>query len=513
MASVFMAKSFRLQWAKHQQRWFGKWHVYLGIIAGFIVAFVGVTGSILVFQDDIDRALSPTLFEVAEQRHKMSFDEIVPVVQQKYPALKFTYLMNADDKPNYAYRFYNFTTEEEFFINPYTGDMSGKRLYESSFIHIVTDLHRTLLVPVVGRYIVGLATLCLLILTISGLRLWIPAKWKYLKSVLTVKFSSGFKRQNYDWHNVLGFYSSPVVAFLSLTGFCITFSPVVIALVFVMDGRSPQGVAQLLGAKSVYTTGAKALPLKDIMDRAHTAMPGARVVGIAFPADSTGNYRLDMMGQGLPKSGKREMLILDQYSGKVMLNSRFDFPASGKAYLSWLTPIHYGSFGGRPTQVLALLGGLMPLVLFVTGFIIWWPRYRRQKKNAGKKASKPGIIDNDKETAVTVGAFRYFFTNLQKGFKYALYTLGVTAVMGMLYGLFSGIVIEPAIFGIVFTTYLVIMNFIIALIVFLFNLIFLLPFKKGSRGVLRYFGLSLAFLLIYLVVYLLLMNTGIKVFG
>ncbi|WP_029279647.1 PepSY domain-containing protein [Pedobacter borealis] len=47
----------RLSWAKHQKRWFGKWHLYVGIIAGAIVAFVGVIGSILVFQDEIDRGL------------------------------------------------------------------------------------------------------------------------------------------------------------------------------------------------------------------------------------------------------------------------------------------------------------------------------------------------------------------------------------------------------------------------------------------------------------------------
>lgn len=509
-----MAKSFRLQWAKHQQRWFGKWHLYLGIIAGFIVAFVGVTGSILVFRDEIDEALNARLFRVLEQQHKMSLEEVVPVVQQKYPALQFNYLMNEDDAPNHAYRLYNFKTEEEYFINPYTGEMSGKRLYESSFIRVVTDLHRTLLVPVAGRYIVGLAALCLLILTISGLRLWIPDKWKYLKAALTVKFSNGFKRQNYDWHNTIGFYSSPIVAFLSLTGFCITFSPVVIALVFALNGRSPQGVAQLLGAKSVYTEGAKPLPLKDIVQIAYTAIPGARVAGIAFPADSTGNYRLDIVGKGLPKSGKREMLVLDQYSGKVLLNSHRDFPQAGKAYLAWLAPIHYGEFGGLPTQLLALLGGLVPLFLFITGFIIWWPRYRKQKRSTVKKNRREEVAENNfSETVKPAGSFRYFLLHLKNGSRYALWLVLITAVMGILYGVVAGILLQPAAFGIAFTCYLVVMNFVVALIVWLINALFFTPFKKASRGVLRYFSLSLAFLLVYYIVYLLLMNTGLQLFN
>lgn len=494
------------QWAKHQQRWFGKWHVYLGIIAGAIVAFVGVTGSILVFQDEIDRALNPELFTVMAQQHKMSFEDIIPVVRQKYPDLKFNYFLKAvEDKPNLAYHLFNFKTEEEYFINPYTAELSGKRIHESSFIHIVTELHRTLLIPTAGRYIVGLATLCLLVLTISGLRLWVPNKWDQLKSVLTVKFSAGFKRQNYDWHNVLGFYSAPVVTLLSLTGVCITFSPLVIALLFVLNGQSPQGVASLLGARSTCTAGVHPLPLEDIVAATQKAMPGVRIAGVAFPVDSTGSYRLDVIGEGLPKSGKREMLIVDQYSGKVLLNSRADFPNSGNAYLSWLTPIHYGSFGGMPTKIMALLGGLMPLVLFVTGFIIWWPRFRKQTP---KNRDAP-IAD----LIVLTIPYRahYFYFNLKKGFRYAFWVVLSSVAIGALYGLPSGIVVQPAVFAVTFTCLLVVINFVVALPVWGINLFFA-PFKKGSRGVIRYFAWSLSFLVVFVVCYLLLMNTGLNLF-
>ncbi len=87
--------------------------------------------------------------------------------------------MFADEhNPNGTFRFFNFHTEEEFFINPYTAELCGKRMVNSSFIRIVLNIHRTLLVPAAGRYIVGFATLCMLILTISGLRLWVPQQYK-----------------------------------------------------------------------------------------------------------------------------------------------------------------------------------------------------------------------------------------------------------------------------------------------------------------------------------------------
>ncbi|MGQ7854624.1 PepSY-associated TM helix domain-containing protein [Pedobacter sp. WC2501] len=515
----------KLNWAKHQKRWFGKWHLYIGIIAGAIVAFIGITGSILVFQDEIDRALNPDLFEVIAQKQKMPVEEIVPLIKKNYPKLKIDYLMlNNFKNPNEAYSVLNLKSNEETFINPYTGKIGGKRIHTSSFIHVVTELHRTLLIPVAGRYICGLASLCLLILTISGLRLWIPKKWKQLKSVLTVRFSGSFKRQNYDWHNSLGFYSSPIVAILSLTGFSITFSTLVIPLLFLLSGKSPQGVAQLLGAKSAWHAEATSLPLTAIVHAAEEKMPNAYIGGIAFPADKMGAYRLDMLSGNLPRVGKREMLIVDQYTGKVLLNSRKDFPNVGNAYLSWLTPIHYGSFGGRPTQVIALIAGLMPLALFITGFIIWWPRYQKQKR--GKKHKKnEAALDETSETPVTEKELKpakvkmplpklgsYFLIQFKSGLKYAMIILLISFIMGALYGLPSGIIIQPAIFVVAFSCVMVCLNFICALLSEIFNIVFLLPFKKGSHKVTRYFALSTAFLVCYLAVYMVLLNMGLEVF-
>ena len=93
-------------------------------------------------------------------------------------------------------------------------------------------------------------------------------------------------------------------------------------------------------------------------------MPGSRIGGMGLPNDSTGVYRFDILSPGSPEGGKREMLVFDQYSGKILLNSRKDFPNAGEAYLAWLQALHYGSFGGLPTKILACLGGLSPMALF-----------------------------------------------------------------------------------------------------------------------------------------------------
>ncbi|WP_018628303.1 PepSY-associated TM helix domain-containing protein [Niabella aurantiaca] len=494
-------KSKKLKWAAHQKRWFGKWHLYLGIIAGALLCVVGLTGSILVFGDEIDQALNKDLFFAMEKQKRYSIEEIATLVPQKYPGKKVDYVyLPKEGNPNISYVCYDFATEEQFFINPYTATLTGKRLHHSSFIGFVTELHTNLLMPGPGQYIVGIATLCLLILTVSGLRLWVPQqykKWKQWRSVLTVNFRSGFKRQNYDWHNVLGVYSAPVVIMLSLTGFALTFGPVFIAFLFMLTGRSPQSVQQIFGQKSEWVRGGQQLSPADAALVAKRQFPNAVIRGIAYPADSTAAYRFDMRSDGVSKEGNRIMLSIDQYNGKVLLNSETDFPNIGNSYLTWIVPLHLGTFGGLPTKILACVGGLVPLLLFITGLIVWWPRF---KKRQGRQSAIPPRPSKDEKVLQAIRALssgKYFSFHFKRGLRYGLLVLGCTFLAGLLYGLISGIVMQPALFAVLYTGIIILVNFMIAVLVLVAGSVLLL-LRKRVKGLLKYFSLSLALLLVFL---------------
>lgn len=498
----------KLSWAKHQKRWFGKWHLYLGIFAGLVVAFIGVTGSILVFAAEIDAALNPELFQVKATQRRLSLPQVTSAVHQYYPHLQYHYVtIPAADKPFDTYILLNKKTMEQVFINPYTGKICGRRLNESAFIGVVTKLHTTLFIPGIGRYVTGISTLILLILTISGLRLWIPAKWNKLKEMLTVKFSASLKRKNYDWHNVIGFYSSPVILVLSLTGVLISFSFIFVPLIFLLNGKSAKGVASLLNAQSVVQQSAKPLNLGKVLEIAHAEMPGAEVLGLNLPAGEKGSYRLDLIAKGRPATGRRKMLSLDQYSGKVLLNSDRHFPEVGLAYLSWLGPVHYGSFGGLPTKVLALLAGLVPLVLCITGFVIWVPRWRKQRRYRKAEGAAKSVPADER-----CSNWSYLRLHLKKGLVYGFWMWLSGCAAGAVYGLVSGLVLQPALFVVLFTALLVLVNFMVAFPLMAFNTILLMPFSRDARSITRYFGWSLGIFFIFTGMYLLIDLSGIHLF-
>ncbi len=483
------------QWAIHQKRWFGKWHLYLGIFAGAILSVVGLTGGILVFQDEIDRALNPQLFTTLEQQKKIPLEDIVPLVKMKYPEKAFDYAMAGDgNDPRATYRFYSFKNQTEFFVDPYTAKVTGKRMASSSFIRIVSNIHRTLLIPGIGSFIVGFAALSLIILTLSGIRLWLPKKLKHLKKSLSVDFKAGFKKQNYDWHQVIGVFSSPVVITLGLTGVVICFNTVFIALLFLLNGRSPQSVASIFNAKSVVKENQQPLTPRQASEKIHALFPNIEIKGISIPLKKEGAYRFDGNIEGKSKTGKRLMLIVDQYSGKILLDSETDFPDTGNSYLSWVTPLHFGTFGGWPTRILALLGSLMLPVMFVSGFIIWWSRYRSRRKRQAASIASSQVKESMVRKTEEGKGFRHYFV---QGLKYATVIFFGAFATGFLYGLISGVVIPPAVFVAYYTAIIVLINFVFAIGAFLVYLV-RLAFSRNSHSLLKYTAYSLAFVLVFL---------------
>ena len=54
-----------------------------------------------------------------------------------------------------------------------------------------------------------------------------------------------------------------------------------------------------------------------------------------------------------------------------------DFDRPGERLLLTLIAGHFGRFGGIEVRIAWILLGLVPVALFVTGFLLWWKRPRR----------------------------------------------------------------------------------------------------------------------------------------
>jgi hypothetical protein len=104
-----------------------------------------------------------------------------------------------------------------------------------------------------------------------------------------------------------------------------------------------------------------------------------------------------------------------------------------------------------------------------------------------------------------------FKSTLLFGVKYALLFFALAGLMGAIFGLFGGIFVSPALAFITIVGVFVILNFLVAVVVQIINLL-LYPFKKSSKKITKYFTYSLSFLFVFGLYFLFMKYSNIQVF-
>lgn len=370
----------------HQQKWYAQWHTAAGVIAGSILIIVTLTGALLVYESELDVWLNPELFGNTQETNAefLGFQEVYNKVKSQLPKDTVNFL-SQDETRNQVFVAFIASTREQVIINPYTAEVMGRRVYNESLMGIIRNLHRTLLIPQVGKYLVGVSALMCLVLMITGLRLWIPKKVREIKRSFWINPKHKTKRINYDLHNVLGFYFSPFMSIIAVTGVAITFSQFVVLGLFLVSFSPPKSIQEILGQKSTYQADKATITINYIEKEVKKIKPNGKIRGFQLPKDSIDVITADVLEPtSFNQVGHRSRLSFDQYTGELLFNTDTNLPQTSRIYIDWLVPLHFGTFGGTTTRIIALITCLVMATLFITGLIIWIPRWRHNSKKIRK---------------------------------------------------------------------------------------------------------------------------------
>jgi uncharacterized iron-regulated membrane protein len=66
----------------------------------------------------------------------------------------------------------------------------------------------------------------------------------------------------------------------------------------------------------------------------------------------------------------------------------------GDEALRWLSRLHFGRFGGWPIKALWTVLGLIPLVLFITGAVMWWNRVLRPALQRERESKLESVLEH-----------------------------------------------------------------------------------------------------------------------
>lgn len=355
-------------------------HLWTGIFTGIILVFVALTGTIVVYGDEIiDWSAGNARYVAQIAPERLPMETIIANVNKAYPKAGLSEV-TVYKNPERTVRFRVFSPGKGLafiYADPYTGKVL-KYDRTANFFFIVAHLHAAFLWHGPGNWVVDIATIIFLIELISGIILWWPAKWnKHTRDAsFKIKWKARFKRVNYDLHNVLGFYSSILALILTITGLLIAFQPLAKSTVKLFGGdlemKWQKNMPKSDSAKSAY-------PINSVFEQAFARHPQKKMGQIwLYNLDSSGFYRVTTASNlGLKSAENAQLDFINKYTGKdIQIPPK---SLKGEYLENTVWNLHMGTWMGPVGKLFTFLCGLICTSLPITGFLIWWHRGRRKK--------------------------------------------------------------------------------------------------------------------------------------
>lgn len=373
---------------KRARRWWLNLHLCIGLAVGAVFALLGLTGSLLVFYPEIDRAFNPELRPSVPAAQGVSVQAVADQLRTLYPEREGGWRIELPPDPDTPITArYARPAEREgrsfsplmVTLDPVTLQRTSDRIWGDYVVTWIYDLHYTLLFDATGKVVVGVVGLVMLISLLSGLWLWWPSASRW-RAALRPVLREGSVRRNYDLHALGGAYGAVVLILLALTGAGLALPDQTRNL---LDGtlgvkRMPEVSAYSEIDEAMASTP---IDLDHAVAIARDHFPQAELRWVDVPGMGEGPVTVRLHQPGEPgRRFPKTRVWLDPYSGEVLAIRDPEQNAAGNAVLDWLHPLHSGEALGLTGRWLVFVSGFVPLLLFVTGFIRW-----RQKRKANAK--------------------------------------------------------------------------------------------------------------------------------
>jgi uncharacterized iron-regulated membrane protein len=373
-------------------------HLPVGVIAGIVILIMCVTGVLLAYEKQITlwadtssyRSAPPT----ADARHLPIETLIENARNHRGGASPASLTLRSDPLQPAEVGFGRETLP--LFLNPYSGQVLGDGSQRvRTFFRTVTDWHRWLGAKGenrnMARAITGASNLGFLFLVMSGFYLWWPRSWnlKALRSSLWFRRGLPARARDFNWHNVIGFWSAVPL-------FIVVLSAVVISytwagnLVYRIAGEAPPAPrANQPNANAGANKEQVAFNnLNSQWLRAEQQVTDWQSISLQLPTAAAAQltFNIDRGNGGQPQ--KRAQLVLDRNSGEVVKWEPFSSYSRGRQLRSILRFAHTGEVIGVAGQTIAGIVSLGGAVLVITGLALAFRRtyswLRRRAKSRQK---------------------------------------------------------------------------------------------------------------------------------
>lgn len=347
-------------------------HLWIGIAAGIAFVLLGLTGSALVYQDEILDLLYPEMMHVAVQPQMAVPSQLITAAQAISPAGSRVNVLRYPEAVDHSLQAVIILPggkRQTLLLDPYTARVIGP--LPAGLFPWLFELHANLLLDRSGREIVGWFGLVFGISAITGLILWWPLhprQWRAWKQAITMRWRDmSWFRRSFDLHKVGGAAVAIPLLLLSISGAAISFREAWLPAMTALGG-----VPQLRPAAAPAAGPAKSVD--ELVAEAQRLMPGARLVFVSPPARAGASTRIRLREPNEIHQNGRSYVLFDAAGVVLDMQRVSQLPAANLVFDQLPYPLHTGYLFGEIGRLVVFISGLLPLLLFVTGIYIWLKR-------------------------------------------------------------------------------------------------------------------------------------------
>lgn len=406
-------------------------HRYVGLLMAVFLIVAGLTGSLLVFYEELDFALNRELMEVPPPRPgtpMLDPLELAERVAKALPSGQGERHVSFEQEPEKAVSVWTETAPDrwqEVFVDPYTAAILGSREWgnlaegTTNLMPFVYRLHYSLALGTVGTVLFGIIALLWTIDCFVGAYLTFPApvrtrggaaptkswfaRWGSAWALRTNKLFSFV----FTWHRASGLWVWAMLFVFAWSAVGLNLHEVYAPVMKVLTGM-PEGMHDRLHElEPPYPEPGMTLREAHLVGRrwmeAQAAEHGfvvAREASLTYAADhGVFVYRVASDLDISEHPGTE--VYFDGKDGRFL---GFEAPSgihAGQTITSWLYALHFAAVFGLGYRLFVVVMGIAIAALSVTGVWIWW---RKRKKRALRVPARPHRAKADRSTPSAMAA-------------------------------------------------------------------------------------------------------------
>jgi uncharacterized iron-regulated membrane protein len=202
---------------KTLNQWLWKWHVIAGLISVPFIVLLAITGAIYLFNTDYLKTKNQAIVHVEASGNPISYQQQLETANSTSKKPHVALILSTSKEQATQFTSGRFGKKKSTYINPYTNTITGKIAANEGLMYKIRKLHGELLLGSFGTRIVELIASWMVVLLITGIFIWWPARGWRLQGFFIPRFKNGKQVLYRDLHAITAFWISGLLL-LTLAG-------------------------------------------------------------------------------------------------------------------------------------------------------------------------------------------------------------------------------------------------------------------------------------------------------